>query len=279
MAAADFLQADVTYGENKILPYLFNATVFDEITMKWVIVACLRSNKENSEMYRKAFTLMFDTCRADEPSYDVHKDLQGIVIDWSDTERSGLIKALGSDLAQKLLRGCAVHWARSYQRVAARVAAKCSTEIKIKVREAFEYTAQSIPNLINESQVQQCFAALKGSVSISSIVALVPKLTGDHISAAEASSTSWSITKSWVDWWTRPYHLKMLCKSVSDMSSKTWSTCPSTTNAVERLNLASKAPQAISMIHAMVDVYRMDKAAVMEYQAAQEGISISYRDR
>ena len=103
MAAADFLQADVTYGENKILPYLFNATVFDEVTMKWVIVACLRSNKENSEMYRKAFTLMFDTCRADEPSYDVHKSLQGIVIDWSDTERSSLVKALGSELATKLL--------------------------------------------------------------------------------------------------------------------------------------------------------------------------------
>jgi len=31
----------------------------------------------------------------------------------------------------------------------------------------------------------------------------------------------------------------------------------------------------ISMMHAMVDVYCMDKAVVMEYQAAQEGISIS----
>ena len=222
---------------------------------------------------------MFDTCRADEPSYDVHKSLQGIIIDWCDTERSGLVKALGSELATKLLRGCAVHWARSYQHVAARVAAKCSTETKIIVREAFEYTAQSIPNLTNENQVQQCFAALKGSVSISSIVAVVPKLTEDHISAAEASFASWSITKSWVEWWTRPYHLKMLCKCLSDMSSKAWSTCPSTTNAVERLNLASKAPQAISMTHAMVDVYRMDKAVVMEYQAAQERISTTYRDR
>ena len=26
MAAADFIQTDVTYGENKFLPYLFNAT-------------------------------------------------------------------------------------------------------------------------------------------------------------------------------------------------------------------------------------------------------------
>ena len=141
-------------------------------------------------MHRKAFTLMFDTCRADEPSYDVHKSLQGIVIDWSDTEHSGLVKALGSELATKLLRGCAVYWARSYQHIAARVAAKCSTETKIKVREAFEYTAQSKPNLTNENQVQQCFAALKDGISISSIVDLVPKLTEDHISAAEASFAS-----------------------------------------------------------------------------------------
>ena len=114
MAAADFIQTDVTYGENKVLPYLFNATAFDEVTMNWVIVTRLRCNKENSEMYKKAFTLMFETRKSDEPSYDVHKNLQGIVVDWSDSERSGIIKALGSDLATKLLRGCAVHWARSY---------------------------------------------------------------------------------------------------------------------------------------------------------------------
>ena len=68
-----FILTNVTNGENKVLPYLFNATVFDEVTMKWVIVTRLRCNKENSEMYKKAFTLMFDTCESDEPSYDVHK--------------------------------------------------------------------------------------------------------------------------------------------------------------------------------------------------------------
>ena len=75
--------------------------------------------------------------------------------------------------------------------------------------------------------------------------------------------------------------LKMLYKCLSDMLSKAWSTCPSTTNAIEWLNLASKAPQAISMTHTLVDVYRMDKAVVMEYhdQAAQERISTTYRDR
>ena len=50
------------------------------------------------------------------------------------------------------------------------------------------------------------------------------------------------------------------------------------TNAVERLNLASKALQAISMTHAMVDVYRMHKVVVMEYQAAPKRISTTYTE-
>ena len=56
MAAADFIHTNVTFGENRALPYLFNATAFDEVKMKWVIVTRLRCNKENSEIYKKAFT-------------------------------------------------------------------------------------------------------------------------------------------------------------------------------------------------------------------------------
>jgi len=53
MASADFIQVDVT--ENSVLPYLFNATAFDEITMKWIIIAQMQSNKENTSMYEIAF--------------------------------------------------------------------------------------------------------------------------------------------------------------------------------------------------------------------------------
>ena len=40
---------------------------------------------------------------------------------WSDTETKGLREAVGEELADRLLRGCYVHWARSYQPVADRV--------------------------------------------------------------------------------------------------------------------------------------------------------------
>ena len=47
MAGADFMQADVTCSENSVLPYLFDATAFDKITMKWMIIAQMCCNNES----------------------------------------------------------------------------------------------------------------------------------------------------------------------------------------------------------------------------------------
>ena len=41
--------------------------------------------------------------------------------DWSDAEIRGLKTAVGKDMAEKLLKGCKVHWQRSCQRVAEKV--------------------------------------------------------------------------------------------------------------------------------------------------------------
>ena len=47
MAGADFVQADVMYGENSVLPYHFDATAFDKTTMKWMIIAQMCCNNES----------------------------------------------------------------------------------------------------------------------------------------------------------------------------------------------------------------------------------------
>ena len=70
----------------------------------------------------------------------------------------------------------------------------------------------------------------------------------------------------------------MLCKALTVMDKDIWKKCPSTTNAVERQNLASKASQAISLNHAMTDLYCLDKAALMEHIASEQGLNITYRD-
>jgi len=46
LSEADFLETDTTYNKNTELIYLFNATVFDDTTMKWAVVARMRANKE-----------------------------------------------------------------------------------------------------------------------------------------------------------------------------------------------------------------------------------------
>lgn len=107
---SEVLEADTTYNENADLIYLFNATVFDYTTMKWAVVARMRANKENSDFYKKAFELMFQFCHKEYPQFQLDKTLKGIIVDWSDTERKGLKDTIGENMADKVLRGCNVHW-------------------------------------------------------------------------------------------------------------------------------------------------------------------------
>ena len=46
----------------------------------------------------------------------------GVVTDWSDAEINGLRMAVGKETAEKLLKGCKVHWQCSCQHVADKVA-------------------------------------------------------------------------------------------------------------------------------------------------------------
>ena len=94
LSDSDFVETDTTYNENTELIYLFNATVFDFNTMKWAVVARMRSNKEDAEFYKTAFNLMFQTCHKDYPQFKA-ENLKGIIVDWSDTETRGLREAIG----------------------------------------------------------------------------------------------------------------------------------------------------------------------------------------
>lgn len=114
LSEAEFLETDTTYNENCELIYLFNAAVFDYTTMKWAVVARMRANKENADLYKKTFELMFKFCHKDHPNFKVGKTLKGIIVDWSDTEAKGLREVIGDELAGKVLRGCNVHWSRSW---------------------------------------------------------------------------------------------------------------------------------------------------------------------
>ena len=111
LSDADFVETDTTYNENTEL--IFTSLMLLYLTtyniMKWAVVARTRSNKEDAEFYKNAFTLMFQTCKKDYPRFKLENNLKGIIVDWSDTETKGLRQAIGEDIADRLLQGCNVH--------------------------------------------------------------------------------------------------------------------------------------------------------------------------
>ena len=109
LAKAEYIEVDTTYNENTDLPCLLNVTAFDYTVMRWIAVARIHSNKENSEFYACAFKAVFDQCKEDHKEFAVGKTLKGIIMDWSDTERTGLQTAIRQDLSEKLDVGCRVH--------------------------------------------------------------------------------------------------------------------------------------------------------------------------
>ncbi len=121
LSVSPFIEADITFDENKEYPYMFNVTAFDDITMKWIIVCRIRVTKQTAEAYSLCFRLLFEKCAKECPELKVGETLVGIVVYWSDAQANGLKLAVGEDLASRLLKGCQVHWVRSFQRIAARV--------------------------------------------------------------------------------------------------------------------------------------------------------------
>ena len=67
--------------------------------------------------YGLGFKKLFEQCRQADSDFAIGETLLGIVTDWSDAEIKGLKNAIGQETAAKLLRGCKVHWLRSFQRV------------------------------------------------------------------------------------------------------------------------------------------------------------------
>ena len=175
LSEAEFLETDTTYNENTEPVYLFNATVFDLATMKWAVVARMRTNKESLLFYKVAFTAMFRTCHEKYPNFKVGETLKGIIMDWSDAEAKGLREAVGDGIAENILRGCNVHWTRSYQRVAERVA----TKIKLAI-DAFCKIAKCITEATEKQDVYKLFDVLQGNATLDSIQHLNLHLTEDQ---------------------------------------------------------------------------------------------------
>lgn len=130
LSTAEFLQTDITYNENSEYPYLFNAVVFNETTLEWMVVARVWLVNQSEQGYRLAFKKVFEHCKANYPDFSLRETLLAAIIDWSDAEINGLKAAIGDKPAISLLRGCKVHWIRSCKRLADRVASPRNRELE-----------------------------------------------------------------------------------------------------------------------------------------------------
>lgn len=60
--------------------------------------------------YEQVFKSIFDTVHCDHPSFVVGKSLQGIITDWSDTQRRAIEQATSPETASRVLKGCQVSY-------------------------------------------------------------------------------------------------------------------------------------------------------------------------
>ena len=78
-------------------------------------------NRLNTDAYTEAFEAVFYTVEISHPGFKVGKTLQGIVVDWSEQQVNGLEAVVGKETAEKVIKGCQVHFTRSVKRVSERL--------------------------------------------------------------------------------------------------------------------------------------------------------------
>ena len=194
LSEAEFLETDTTYNENSQLMYLFNATVFNDDTMKRAVVARMCGNKEDSGFYKKAFELMFHTYQSYHSNIKVGESIKGVIIDRSDTEAKGLHELLGDNVADKVLKGCNVHWTRSYQLVTDKVNNNVHRSNQVLAKEAFCAVAKQVMVAKTKEDVLKLFDVLQGKAEILTVQHLL-SLPDEHLTVV-THNCDWSSAKT-----------------------------------------------------------------------------------
>lgn len=161
-------------------------------------------NKQDGESYGIVFNELFNNVTKKFPDFDNGKNLKMILVDFDDAQANGLKRAIGEATAEKLLRGCQVHWARSLQRVA-KLVTKSKEELDI-----FLSLGKQIPKLDSCDEVKKMFEILSGKRRLIEQNYLNEQLT---TLAQQIDTDNWKRLKGWSEWWCRPNHLKMFTKA------------------------------------------------------------------
>lgn len=103
-----------------------------------VLVSQVWMNKVHAVAYKKAFSAIFSQVQSDHPIFSVGKTLNGIVLDWSDTQLKGLEMAIGKEVANKTIKGC-----------------------QVRVKRIVAVSIHNLPILINVHRCTTCIRSIK----------------------------------------------------------------------------------------------------------------------
>jgi len=72
------------------------------------VVARALTNRITQEAYEQIFRELFEGVHSKHSAFKVGVSLRGIVVDWSDTQRSALGAVIGEEVAASVCKGCKV---------------------------------------------------------------------------------------------------------------------------------------------------------------------------
>ena len=126
----------------------------------------VRLDSQSSAGYALCYKKMFEKCRSANENFELGQTLQGIVTDWSDAEIRGLKTAVGKNMAEKLLKGCKVHWQRKV----------LSSQERGREKKIFLQITSKVQILDSSVSIIACFEALCGVRPVEELLKIVPTL-------------------------------------------------------------------------------------------------------
>ena len=161
-AEAEELFTDITYTGNDDFPYLLNMVTLNVTTMHYQAVARVPCDKQDGESYATSFQEVFNKVTECYPYFRKGKSLKQILVDFDDAEYNGLVKVLEKDFAEKVIRGCSVHWMRSVNRVA-KIVCRSSDEESV-----FKHLGKIVQELQEKDTVITIFDVMSGKKDLTS---------------------------------------------------------------------------------------------------------------